>query len=255
MVQEVKGSVTHSKNGGVKGSVTHRKNFGVKGSVTHSKNVGDGQNKKRPLEESGLNDEHSHIKRARFEGTATESTTRPLRMKPQAVNTIRKTTIISAEPNNEKKRTMEQSQRAEKNTPVKRARRDKDFQSNKPATVVDIGAKNSATGVDQGQTKLTTEANKVKKRSLETDRDVGKTPVVKRARIDHADPATTAGKTATTKPSTVGYQTYKGLGSQRNLAVQAEDRKMVLDENNRAKQALREKEITRRRLLREGRVA
>jgi hypothetical protein len=82
----VKGSVTHSKNVGVKGSVTNRKTVGVKGSVTHSKNVGDGQNKKRPLQESGLNDEYSHIKRARVEGADIESTTRPLSMKPQAVN-------------------------------------------------------------------------------------------------------------------------------------------------------------------------
>jgi hypothetical protein len=227
----------------------------VKGSVTQSKNVDDGQKKKRPLEESALNDKRNHIKRARFEGAATEATTRPLSMKPQAVNTIRKTTTISAEPKNEKKRTMEQGQRAEKNTTVKCARRDKDSQSNKPATIVDIGAKGSATGVDQSQTTLTTEAKQVQKRSLENDGDVGETPVVKRARIDHADPATSAEKTTSTKPSTVEYQTYKGLGSHRKLAVQVEDRKMVLDGNNRAKQALREKEITRRRLLREGSVA
>jgi hypothetical protein len=142
---------------------------------------------------------------------------------------------------------MEQSQGAEKNNPVKRARnehrRDKTSQSDKPATIDNIGAKDTAAGVGQSQTTLITEAKQVEKRSLKNDAAGGKTAVVKRARIDHADTAISSDKKATTKPLTVGYQTFKGLGPHRTLAVQAEDRKMVLDENNRAKQDLHEKEI------------
>jgi hypothetical protein len=71
----------------------------------------------------------------------------------------------------------------------------------------------------------------------------GKTAAVKRARIEHADPATTAHKTATTKPSTLGDQMFKSLGRHRKLAVQNDNKKEVLDENPRDKHALREKEI------------
>jgi hypothetical protein len=95
--------------------------------------------------------------------------------------------------------------------------------------------------------------------------------VVKCAPVDHADTATTADKTATTKPSTLGDQMFsttrplsmkpqavnqsqakpwmlgdqmfKSLGRHRKVAVQKDNKKEVLDENARDKHALREQEI------------
>jgi hypothetical protein len=61
--------------------------------------------------------------------------------------------------------------------------------------------------------------------SLENDADRGKTAVLKRARIDHADTAISSDKNATTQPSIVGHPAFKSLGPHRRLAVQAENKK------------------------------